>query len=255
MARIPADVRELAETPDRHTRLTPGFIERVDTGRYVLLRAPTWAAVSAVRVDATEVARTVAEVRELVGDRSCVWWLGPSTEPPDLDDRLQALGFGRPCDRVAELYSMATVEPTEVVEADVRRVETLDDYVTAAELRWTAFATPPERQDRDGLAHAFRTQADADSVLVFLAFAEGRPAATAACVVSPRGLLLFGGATAEWARGRGLYRALVRARWDEAVRRGTPALTVQADPATSAPILRRLGFVEVCRQRRLEDHR
>jgi hypothetical protein len=29
-------------------------------------------------------------------------------------------------------------------------------------------------------------------------------------------------------RSRGAYRALVHARWLEAVRRGTPALTVQA---------------------------
>ena len=47
-------------------------------------------------------------------------------------------------------------------------------------------------------------------------------------------------------------RALVRTRWDEAVRRGTPALVVHAAP-TSEPILRRLGFEEVCRLRRLRD--
>jgi hypothetical protein len=39
--------------------------------------------------------------------------------------------------------------------------------------------------------------------------------------------------------------ALVRARWDEAVRLGTPGLAVQAQYGTSAPILRRLGFAEV----------
>ena len=40
------------------------------------------------------------------------------------------------------------------------------------------------------------------------------------------------------ARGRGCYRALVRARWDEAVRLGTPGLAVQAQYGTAAPILR-----------------
>ena len=45
-------------------------------------------------------------------------------------------------------------------------------------------------------------------------------------------------------RGRGAYRALVRARWDVAVERGTPALTVSAG-AMSRPILERLGFVTV----------
>jgi hypothetical protein len=64
---------------------------------------------------------------------------------------------------------------------------------------------------------------------------------------------LIGGSTAPWARGRGLYRALVRARWDYAVARGTPALATHAVPDTSYPILRRLGFEDVCTIRRLED--
>jgi hypothetical protein len=89
----------------------------------------------------------------------------------------------------------------------------------------------------------------------FLARLDGRPAATAMSIPSPRGVFLIGGCTAEWARGRGLYRALVRARWDDAVRRGTPALVTHAKPDTSLPILERLGFVEVCRLRRLQDVR
>ena len=81
----------------------------------------------------------------------------------------------------------------------------------------------------------------------------GVPAATAMAVPSTRGVYLIAAATAAWARGRGLYRALIRARWDYAVARGTPALVTQADPATSYPILARLGFEDVCTIRRLED--
>ena len=72
-------------------------------------------------------------------------------------------------------------------------------------------------------------------------------------VPSQRGAYLIAGAVAPWARGRGLYRALVRARWELAVERGTPALVTQADPKTSYPILERVGFEDVCRIRRLED--
>ena len=184
------------------------------------------------------------------------WWLGPSTQPPDLYERLRTLGFGDPADRATELITMATVEaPVAPVGVDARRVETWDDFLAAAELRWEAFGKSPERRGREraSLGDSFRTAREADAVTTFLVCLDGRPAATGSCVVSPHGLLLFGGATAPWARGRGLYRALVRARWDEAVRRGTPALVVQADPSTSWPILDGLGFVEVCRQRRLED--
>ena len=46
------------------------------------------------------------------------------------------------------------------------------------------------------------------------------------------------------ARGRGAYRALLRARWDEAVARGTPALITQGG-SMSRPILERLGFEAV----------
>jgi len=58
------------------------------------------------------------------------------------------------------------------------------------------------------------------------------------------GLLLYGGATAPHARGRGGYRALLHARWDEAVARGTPALITQGG-SMSRPILERAGFEPV----------
>jgi predicted acetyltransferase len=62
----------------------------------------------------------------------------------------------------------------------------------------------------------------------------------------------MGGAVLPEARGRGAYRALVRARWDDAVARGTPALTVGAGPM-SEPILRRLGFEQIVQFRRLQS--
>ncbi len=52
---------------------------------------------------------------------------------------------------------------------------------------------------------------------------------------------LGGSGTRPDKRGRGAYTALVRARWDAAVERGTPVLTVGAG-AMSRPILERLGF-------------
>jgi hypothetical protein len=63
---------------------------------------------------------------------------------------------------------------------------------------------------------------------------------------------LFGGSTLPEARGHGAYRALVAARWQDAVARGTPALVTQASPM-SRPILASLGFREVCEIRILID--
>ena len=84
------------------------------------------------------------------------------------------------------------------------------------------------------------------------AWLDGELVGAGAATPSSRGMLLWGGSVREDARGRGCYRALVRARWDEAVRRGTPALAVGAGPM-SRPILERLGFVQVLEFRRLES--
>ena len=89
----------------------------------------------------------------------------------------------------------------------------------------------------------------------FLARLDGRDAGVGRSVYSDRGVFLIAGSVAAWARGHGVYRALVRARWDDAVERGTPGLVTEAMPDTSYPILRRLGFEDVCTITRLEDPR
>jgi predicted N-acetyltransferase YhbS len=71
---------------------------------------------------------------------------------------------------------------------------------------------------------------------------DGRIAGIGRAVDFDAGVALMGGAVLPELRGRGAYRALVRARWDHAVARGTPLLVVQAG-AMSAPVLGRLGFV------------
>ena len=134
-------------------------------------------------------------------------------------------------------------------------METLEDYAAAREIQWEAFEVPPERRE----AQRKRTRADFDESRAngvpvgFVATLDGRPAAAATALPSTRGVFLIAGATAPWARGHGLYRALVRARWDYAVERGTPVLVTQANPATSYPILKRLGFEDVCEITRVED--
>ena len=80
----------------------------------------------------------------------------------------------------------------------------------------------------------------------FVALIDGRIVAHGTSTYTEHGVTLNGGATAPDARGRGAYRALVSARWDDAVERGIPVLVTQAG-AMSRPILERVGFVEVAR--------
>jgi predicted GNAT family acetyltransferase len=99
---------------------------------------------------------------------------------------------------------------------------------------------------------AQRFRLGTDELVVYLAYTDGEPIARASGSFSEHGVTLFGGATLPEARGRGAYRALVAARWQDAVARGTPLLVTQAG-SMSRPILTRLGFRQVCEIRILLD--
>jgi GNAT superfamily N-acetyltransferase len=131
----------------------------------------------------------------------------------------------------------------------VRPASTAGEWADFRELQDSVFDNPPDRRPtREQLLAEFeRTPA-----ILFGAWLEGELVGAGAATPSSRGMLLWGGSVRADARGRGCYRALVRARWDDAVRRGTPALTVSANDQSS-PALRKLGFERVLEFRRLED--
>jgi GNAT superfamily N-acetyltransferase len=89
-------------------------------------------------------------------------------------------------------------------------------------------------------------------IMNFAAFVDGRVVAAGGIQFTPYGAYLAGGSTHPDYRGRGCYRALVRARWNAAVTRGTPLLAVQAG-AMSKPILERLGFRQIATVHALVD--
>ncbi len=252
---IIGEVRDFAVNTEAYLTLPPGF-KRFQTGRYSLLLGPPagFTSVQRVRCSPEELAETHAEVRELVaehGHENTVWWLSDES----LWEGLRALGL-EDDDEAPELTAMVALEPPEAAPADVvaRPVETLEEYTSACELNWDVFELPEQVREslRATLAERFEADNASRAALRFLAWVDGRPAASAIGAYCPLGGFLASGATLEWARGRGAYRALVRARWDEAERRGTPTLVVPGGEM-SAPILRRLGFQDVCRIRRLKD--
>lgn len=245
-------LRAFAEAPDRYTVLSHD-VERYADDRVCITQGLTWAAVSDIHTD--DVKALVAETRERVAaDKHPVWWIGPSSEPADLHEQLVALGFRDPADRATWLHAMASeTAPPDPPDIDVRRVETFEDYLAATNVAWDAFGIAEERRERE--RPHLKTVFDAGGLGVFLAFVDGEPVGVGRSVYSDRGVFLIGGAVLEHARGRGVYRALVTARWNDAVEHGTPGMIVEAMPDTSYPILKRLGFEEVCIIRRLEDPR
>ena len=253
MSAVPEQVRLFAEEPGWFLPDPSPPSRNIRDERFVVaLGAAEWMTrVTAVRAEPDGVETLVEDVRAIVaaaGYERAAWAVGPSCRPADLVQRLLALGFVSAEQPPLEPFftAMALVEPPLMGDTrgvSVRKVETLDDFrradrilvadsgVTDEELA-SFEASALERWD------AYVTRG---IQLRFLAVVDGEPVGAGQLFPSEVGGLLGGSATVPAARGRGAYRALVRARWEEVVSRGTPALVIQAG-AMSRPILERVGF-------------
>jgi hypothetical protein len=243
-------ILELAENANSYTPLGR-HDERDFNDRYVLWMGrgddPGWNVAQRFRLQADEVEPVREEIHARLrakGRTSCTWEIGTHATPPDLVERLLALGLVDDEPTPLAVGMVLTTAPSHSAPGvEVRRAETDDEYLAAARIAAVAFGSPMPTEvspDRDPLN------------VVYLAFIDGEPVARGSASFSEHGVTLFGGSTLPEARGRGAYRALVAARWEDAVARGTPVLVTQASPM-SRPILAQLGFREVCEIRILLD--
>ena len=238
------------EAPGRFMGPAPGRLLHV-TDRYALAHdlGHTWAGAEGFRLERRDVEAALDEVYVMVRSRAerCSWWLTERSKPTDLEERLLALGLV-PDDDYQHAGMLLTREPPRVDGVEARQVKTLAEYAEARRLAFDAFANPHQRlPTADEIAAQWQREVDP----TYAAWIDGRMASVGRAIFTRAGAYLMGGATAEWARGRGAYRAVVRVRWDAAVERGTPALAVGAG-SMSRPILERLGFDHVLQFRRLE---
>lgn len=247
-----AELRCLAEDPELHL-LPPEDGERIVDDRFCLTIGSTlpWAGVCRLRLAPApgDVEAAVAEIRDLLQKiPKVVWNVGSSATPKDLPGQLLALGLRHPDPPLDPLCAamVLTTEPETVAGVDVRRIETFEDHLAGLEILLESDDWPADvaADKRARAKETFERHARRGDVQ-WLASIDGSALAWAQAERADAGLFLGGGATLPTARGRGCYRALVRARWEEAARLGLPGLAVQAQYGSSAPILRQLGFVEV----------
>lgn len=196
---------------------------------------------------------TIAEARSLLaehGKSQAAWMVPEAASPGGLAGHLRELGMVPYEEPPLEprFAAMAVVTPTEPGPSDVeaRPAETFEEYAAGNRLAGNEFDVS------DGDRRAFEEQEqlmwDLESgrgaFRTFIVLSEGNVVGCGGAIFGANAAYLSGGSTRGDMRGRGVYRALVRARWDAAVERDTPALTVEAGQM-SRPILERLGFVTV----------
>lgn len=214
-------LQELAEDALAYV-LPSSMFEPAERDGYVFVAGPTTAWV--VRVRRVDVAAVRAEAAAH-GVGRIEWWLGWSS-PAGAEEELLAAGLEPDEDPV--LTGMTCMsEPPRADGVGVREA-TLGEVAELERAVWGPGANPPT--------------SPSPVVHHFAGLVDGKPVGIGRAVDMPNAVALMGGVVLPEARRRGVYRALVHARWEHAVARGTPTLVVQAGPM-SAPVLDKLGFV------------
>jgi hypothetical protein len=189
-----------------------------------------------LRLEGKDVAATVDELRrvfESVGRSAATWEVSSGSSPPGLEQELRSLGMVTN-EPGAVLALACTTEPASSSPGvTVERVESEQQFQQVRGIYQQADGWSPGDEWLHGDGHVTR----------YLARIEGRAVATADItrLEHERAVFLGGALTLPDARGRGAYRALVHARWRDAVAAGRPLLVTQSEPM-SQPILLRLGF-------------
>ena len=255
-----SSLEELAEDFELLLPLSPGTV-RAELPDCVLLHQPDFSFPPAgsahrLRFQADEVEERIDAVRGWFreqGRAEFVWWVGDSATPDDLDERLLAAGAAPWEDGVIAMMLCTEATP-EIAGVEVRRVETFEDFVRAREIAWESAELTEEqaREARATLPGRWEERVRESHGAAYLAYVDGEAVAAGDVLFLESAAFLSGATTRPRYRGRGAFRALVRARWDEAVRRGTPALVVGAG-RMSRPILERIGFTAVAEQHLLGD--
>jgi GNAT superfamily N-acetyltransferase len=253
-AAISEAVRRLAEHPYRELPVPPSaeWIEQ-DGVIMVMTPVPAPQIIHPVDLALEDLEATVVAMRAIGRERGKTvlgWWITP--EHDAFAPCLEALGMVNEDTGGYEAIEtvMALVTPPRGSaggDVEVKHVESLDEFFGAARVAMEAFDTPTNvREELEaGLAEQFEEYRAPDNPCRdFIAVVDGRIVGAASAIAADAGVCLFGGSVLPDTRGRGVYRALLRARWDFALERGTPALTVQAG-RMSKPILERLGFVQL----------
>lgn len=169
------------------------------------------------------------------------WKVFPYMRPADLSARLAARGLVA-LPTIAMARATAGFEgPTDpaitLARVDASNLDTFTPIFAAG------FGMSPEP-----MAPLHRAMlALGDQYSSWIASWNGTPAAAATWTDTGSCAYLIGGVALPEFRGRGLYRALVATRLAEAAARGHDIAITHASADTSAPILARNGFEEVCR--------
>jgi GNAT superfamily N-acetyltransferase len=229
---------------------TPGAVEYLDiqgiTGRYSpRVTHPIMNTVTKTMLTQENADETIRTVRDQFADmnKSVGWLVSDSTTPDDMTDRLENEGFVK----TSEFAGMILEDLDHSINLNpmvkIRQADNNDSEVVS-DLYHRGYPLPLD------FTEFFVEFVKLMGGIDYLAYVEDakEPVAIASLVIHPdKPIMMLGGAaTLPEYRGRGLYTSLVAKRLDDGRDKGIQTALIEADRSSSAPIAKKLGFVERC---------
>ncbi len=240
-AAVAANLKEynlfIARTPGATSHPGPDATW-VDTGTCALNR------VMAAAFPPAEADGRIAQLAARFGGRPLTWITGPADRPADLGRRLLAHGFSHQLHwrGMALVIDGPPPAPAGLADLEIRQVTAAADIAAWGRTAASGFAMP-ERVARD--FPAVFANLPAGGLAFFLAFAAGRPVATASVFLGSDAAGAYFISTLDPARRRGVASALTRALIGHAHAAGYRLLVLEASPA-GYEVYSRMGFAEYC---------
>lgn len=253
--------RNLADWYRALVRLIPGaeIHEEPDLTRTLVpIPHPLFTAMFGTRLAHGTTARRIGDAMAPLIERRqpAMWWIGPSTHPVDLADRLVAHGFTHTDTLVGMALDLVRGMPPTDLEGDPMADFTVHEAASASELAEWSLPFGEGFGMRPGTLAALApvsaaVQADGSGPMrFFLGRSGGRSVSSAMLFLGAGVAGLYGVATVSRARNRGFASAIVRAAISSAREAGNRVCILHASPL-AVSVYRRLGFVEYCRLRTL----
>jgi GNAT superfamily N-acetyltransferase len=176
---------------------------------------------------------------------STKWYVGPTTQPADLGERLTRRGFESWEVRAMGIETDRPSEAGDIEVVAIRDAE-LDGYLETAMRGWS-MGEDQRAVERE--THRREIAKRPQTAHFFAARIAGENVGTAGVFLRDGYGYLVGGQVLESARGRGAYRALVAARLAFLRARGDGYAVSLAREQTAAPLLERFGFETLFRCR------
>jgi GNAT superfamily N-acetyltransferase len=177
-----------------------------------------------------------------------LWWVGPTSEPADLGERLLAHGFTKTSEPLGMILELAHLQPpsTTVAGLSIGEVLTPAQLQVWADVATAGFSMPP--LFREGALGWFGAagMGPGKPFRHLIAYMGTTPVATATLLAGGEVAGIYNVATLEAFRRKGIGAAITAAACELARGLGYRYAVLEAS-TIGAPVYRALGFVERCR--------